>query len=457
MVDIVWSPQLNSLWFLSAEVHWNLKPTKYKKRNNNTEIFWVDCICFRTLDSADRNPIASAWHILSSIHLFGACNVPKSQVCILAMCLVHRFAKFVEPCYCAACDLQQLASSQPMWWQRCCPQQKICCWGAEHYQLKPLQLGKQRPRSYQHVHTATGWRGARSSMIMRADLPTSFACQNYQCPSKAQLKWWSENRELVLAPVVFLSLLVRLQLLTRRMNLSNIIPARHLFGCCGVLSVGACLGAAWTKIFPITWSLSSQTSEHGLLIYDYLVSAQVSQLWEVPLGHSGLAISFASSLFLPPTSVPRPNPSGGEVLAGQRLRCSAQRGDSQHSNCSPGWRLPSAGGSLPVSTRMHQGVSRCSCFWPFTYFWPPLAKVSRHDLFHGHFFRRKNGEVGVLLHACEYPCRQYCISCKEHTCTCAQRHVSRWFTDVPFFGGSSCTRILKIVFHWQITNKWKTM
>lgn len=36
------------------------------------------------------------------------------------------------------------------------------------------------------------------------------------------------------------------------------------------------------------------------------------------------------------------------------------------------------------------------------------CQVSRHDLFHGHFFRRKNGEVGILLHACEYPCRSRC-------------------------------------------------
>eukprot|EP00439_Symbiodinium_sp_Y106_P049604 s568_g6.t1 len=31
------------------------------------------------------------------------------------------------------------------------------------------------------------------------------------------------------------------------------------------------------------------------------------------------------------------------------------------------------------------------------------VQVCRHDLFHGHLFRGENGEVGILLHACEYP------------------------------------------------------
>lgn len=64
VVLIRWSP-------LKFETH------KYEKRNNNTETFSVESICFRTLDSADRNPIASAWHILSSIHLFRACKSAK--------------------------------------------------------------------------------------------------------------------------------------------------------------------------------------------------------------------------------------------------------------------------------------------------------------------------------------------------------------------------------------------
>ncbi|CAE7393875.1 unnamed protein product, partial [Symbiodinium necroappetens] len=31
------------------------------------------------------------------------------------------------------------------------------------------------------------------------------------------------------------------------------------------------------------------------------------------------------------------------------------------------------------------------------------VQVCRHDLFHGHLFRGERGEVGILLHACEYP------------------------------------------------------
>ena len=31
------------------------------------------------------------------------------------------------------------------------------------------------------------------------------------------------------------------------------------------------------------------------------------------------------------------------------------------------------------------------------------VQIDRHDLFHGHLFSRKSGEVGILLHACEYP------------------------------------------------------
>ena len=34
-----------------------------------------------------------------------------------------------------------------------------------------------------------------------------------------------------------------------------------------------------------------------------------------------------------------------------------------------------------------------------------VAEVSRYDLFHGHVFRRQNGHLGILLHACEYPAR----------------------------------------------------
>ncbi|CAJ1349072.1 unnamed protein product [Effrenium voratum] len=33
------------------------------------------------------------------------------------------------------------------------------------------------------------------------------------------------------------------------------------------------------------------------------------------------------------------------------------------------------------------------------------VQVSRHDLFHGHLFRGRQGRMGMLLHACEYPMR----------------------------------------------------
>ena len=46
---------------------------------------------------------------------------------------------------------------------------------------------------------------------------------------------------------------------------------------------------------------------------------------------------------------------------------------------------------------LKETLPACDCFW---------CEVSRHDLFHGHLFRGRQGRMGMLLHACEYPMRR---------------------------------------------------